>query len=77
MKSNPSIQVYEAAGPEFYIPRLETNLTLPSHLSLGLHLGQHGIALPYYANSKMQLQVRPSNLGNSSTLPFAIHGAFS
>lgn len=76
-KSNPSIQVYEAADPEFYIPRLETNLTLTSHQGLGLHLVQQGIPVPYYGNSKMQLQVRSSILGNSSTLPFAIHGAFS
>lgn len=76
-KSNPSIQVYEAADPEFYIPRLETNLTLTSHQGLGLHLVQQGIPVPCYGNSKIQLQVRSSNLGNSSTLPFAIHGAFS
>lgn len=53
MKSNPSIQVYEAAGPEFYIPRLETNLALSSHLSLGLHLVQQDIPVPYYGNSKL------------------------
>lgn len=73
MKSNPSIQVYEAAGPEFYILRLETNLTLTSYLSLV----QQDISVPYYGNSKMQLQVRSSNLENSPTLSFAIHGAFS
>lgn len=76
-KSNPSIQVFKAADLEFYIPRLETNLTLTSHQGLGLHLVQQGIPVPYYGNSKMQLQVRSSSLGNSSTLPFAIHGAFS
>lgn len=73
MKSNPSIQVYEAAGPEFYIPRL----LFTGHPSLGLHLVQQDIPVPYYGNSKMQLHVRSSNLGNSPTLPFAIHGAFS